>query len=310
MACVSILLASRLTVLGVWRGSAVVAASTMWRITKPSSVKRPSSKATTSAKGIAFVPTTNAKSPCARKHSIWVRLLPLAIPMGSKSASVGCAGVSRSPRLAATNPRTAWASQRHWASCEAATATRPVSLRLSHTTKNVAGAFARVSVSTGMLHASSQPGHTTLLAGRAFSSKFCDFKADTATAGHWLSSCALINTAGPSFAPTRPINSISVAWGVMARWLGPLRCRPQQQPQPRHLVPGGVNRWLRVPDALQCPDLRRCSKIGRAKLNDPEHLCHQGHVQGFTDRQLVGQFLIEPAIARVRAGTHSAQSAT
>ena len=36
---------------------------------------------------------------------------------------------------------------------------------------------------TAMLHSCSQPGHTTLLAGRAFSSKPCAFRAETAAAG-------------------------------------------------------------------------------------------------------------------------------
>ena len=44
--------------------------------------------------------------------------------------------------------------------------------------------LARGGVCTGLLHSCSQPVHTTLWAGRAFSSKPCSFRAETAACGH------------------------------------------------------------------------------------------------------------------------------
>src|SRR5687768_7735300 len=106
--------------------------------------------------------------------------------------------------------------------------TRLTSFRLSHTTNDKLRLGPNVTVSNGMVHASSQPGQTTLVAGRALVRIFCNFMLKTAGAGHCFNSLVLTNTGAPLFAPTRSSSSASADCGVtqslrcpflMARWV-------------------------------------------------------------------------------------------
>ena len=73
----------------------------------------------------------------------------------------------RRPSCATTNRASASPSHFHWSTCAVVRATRLMSLRLSQTMKRAAARGPAGIVCTGMTQSASQPGHTTVLAGRA-----------------------------------------------------------------------------------------------------------------------------------------------
>ena len=124
------------------------------------------------------------------------------------------------------------AETRHCSSRRIGTGTRLMSLRLSHTMNAAGSRVSWLGVYTGMTHSCSQPRHTTLAAGRAFTRRFCDFMALIATAGQWFSSSPLISTAAPLLAPKRASNSQSASCGVIPRQAPLLQRSPVPQMVP------------------------------------------------------------------------------
>ena len=167
--------------------------------------------------------TTSVTSPCVRRPSIWCRVSPAASPRGCvPDASARCR-LRRRPDCSTTNRASASASHFHWSTCAVVSATRLMSLRLSQTMNLAAARGPAGIVCTGMTQSASQPGQTTVLAGRARTRSRCALRAPTASAGHWRTSVSLIRTAAPSRAPTRATRSSRASRGVIPQAAPPRR---------------------------------------------------------------------------------------